>query len=120
VIAGCAMSEHDINEIMRSLGRIEGQIVGIQVMRDDVQVIKHEVAQVKADLSTLRTEVQALQTEGCAIGAENRAKLTQVDSRLSFLEGIWKKAVMVMAGVGVGAVGVKEAVAKVMALITGS
>ena len=114
------MSEHDINEIMRSLGRIEGQIVGIQVMRDDVQTIKHEVAQVKADLSTLRTEVQALQSEGCTVGSTNRKSLDQVDARLSFLEGIWKKAVMVMAGVGVGAVGVKEAFSKLMALITGS
>jgi hypothetical protein len=84
-----------------------------------VQTIKHEVAQVKADISTLRLEVKALQSEGCLIGASNRAALTMLDSRLKLLEGIWKKAVLVMAGVGVGAVGVKESLAAILNMIGG-
>jgi DNA-binding FrmR family transcriptional regulator len=113
------MGEHEVGEIMRSLGRIEGQIVGIQVMRDNVQTIKHEVAQVKADISTLRREVKALQAEGCVIGVSNRAFLSGLDNRLKFLEGVWRKAVLVMAGVGVGAVGVKESITAILRAIGG-
>jgi DNA-binding FrmR family transcriptional regulator len=113
------MSENEVGEIMRALGRIEGQIDGLPDMRDGVQTIKHEIASVKYGLTALNDEVQALKARGCAIGADNRRTLNDLAGKVAFLEGIWKKAVLVMAGVGVGAVGVKESLAAILNMIGG-
>jgi hypothetical protein len=114
------MSDESILEIMHALGRIEGEMKSLSELKGDVTEIKLDVNGIKIDLSTLRREVKSLQAEGCVIGASNKRALESMDSRLSFLEGIWKKAVMVMAGVGVGTVGVKEVLAKIMEVISGS
>lgn len=96
------MSEPEINEIMRVLGRIEERTETL--MRRHDQTIE---------------AIEALKKNGCAIGEENKKAIIELKTYAESTKAIGRKLILIALGVGVGSVGVKEVLQGIIQKILG-
>ena len=107
------MSDPERQEILLMLGRIDERTLDTQ-----------------QDVAGLRLEIRALQEKGCPIGAANATAIKtnataieQATQRVAAVEavidGMWRRAVVVMVGVGTGAVATKEGLAAIFHKLIG-
>ena len=96
------MSEQDIQKIMYALGCLETNIKNLTLQFDKIS-----------------EQINKLQNNGCVIGAENKKEILDLQKCTEEFKNIWRKAVLIMVGVGVGSVGAKEALTRLLYLITG-
>lgn len=93
------MSDNEINQIMFKLGVIEAKL---------------EI------LSKIQNDIDTLRQNGCQIGKSQAEEIKTLKETVNSIRSIWRKALLVMAGVGVGSVGIEKMIQKLLSALVGT
>lgn len=94
------MSDNDISTITNAIGRLE-----------------ERTETTNKNIERLINAIDMIKTDGCSIGKEHSRAIAELERTAKDIKAVWRKALIIMAGVGVGSVGLEKTVKGIFALL---
>lgn len=94
------MSENDIATITNAIGRLE-----------------ERTETTNRNIERLINAIDMIKTDGCSIGKEHSKTIAELERTAKDIKAVWRKALIIMAGVGIGSVGLEKTVKGIFALL---